>query len=104
MQRRNDMGAGRLATGFALLALLAGCQEYLDRRDGLTRHSGDAPHLNAHTHAIDPWPPASRVHYPPMDGERARRAVDRYRTNQTFKPNQQGTTDSIPSGGGGAGG
>ena len=90
---RPSCNTWRTITGLAIVAgLLAGCTEYLDRRDGITRASGDAPRLNARSHTIDPWPPAASNQYPPMSGERARKAIERYRTNKTYQPITPDTT------------
>ena len=66
---------------FVASVLLAGCQsDGLARRDSLGFGAGDAVAANMATHVIDPWPSASRQLYVATDGERAARAVERYRT------------------------
>lgn len=35
---------------------LTGCNDYLDRREGLSPIAGDAVRANIATHVIDPWP------------------------------------------------
>jgi hypothetical protein len=98
------IGAGSVA----LVALSCGaCSSYLDRRDTLTPASGDAVRANIAIHVIDPWPvQASRIDRQ-GNGERAQRAVERYRNPQTGaaalgSPSpaaQQGTPAPSPSGG-----
>lgn len=70
-----------LAGGAALL--LSGCSEYLDRRDTLLLGAGDAVETNLATHRIDPWPRASGRLFVATDGERAQRAIERYRNPQS---------------------
>ena len=43
----------------ALLAALAGCSEYLDRRDTISLGGGDAVATDKVTQMVDPWPRAS---------------------------------------------
>ena len=40
----------------ALLAVLGGCSEYLDRRDTIALSGGNAVATDAVTHMVDPWP------------------------------------------------
>ena len=58
---------------------LGGCSEYLDRRDTIRRSSGEAVQHNIATHVIDPWPKQAFVDPKTTSGERAQRAVERYR-------------------------
>lgn len=82
----------RIIASALLVVALAGCAEYFDRRDGITRSAGDAPRLNARAHTIDPWPQVAADQRTPMSGERARTAIERYRTNETFTPSAQSTS------------
>lgn len=54
--------AGRLRCfGVIALALaLGGCNEYLDRREGISPMAGDAVRANIASHVVDPWPANSR--------------------------------------------
>lgn len=95
MRRRSDgmrsvrtRGAHWLA-GLALAAGvggLAGCREYLDRRDTLTLASGDAPAHNAAVHTIDPWPPHASRPRMRYDGSRLRVPIETYRRSDRVAP------------------
>jgi hypothetical protein len=71
----------RNALGLLLTGLvLAACQDpYLARRDTLTVGSGEAVHANIAKQVIDPWPAHAQRIEPTMNGERAQRAMERYR-------------------------
>jgi hypothetical protein len=58
---------------------LAGCAEYLDRRESLLLGAGDAVQTNIVMHQIDPWPRRARITSSTTSGERVQRAVERYR-------------------------
>ncbi len=79
----------------ALAASVSACTDpgfYLDRRDRMTFHSGDAIAANVAAQTIDPWPPASVDRNIPGNGERTAKAIERYRTNKITAP--QGTDTS----------
>jgi hypothetical protein len=79
------MANARLARGFVAAALalaVAGCSEYLDRRDGILLGVGDAVQTNVVTHVIDPWPAHARNTRAATDGDRLQRAIERYRNPQ----------------------
>ncbi len=61
----------RVGGACALALTLAGCNEYLDRRDSISPVSGDAVRQNMVTHVIDPWPPYSQNRNITLSGERA---------------------------------
>ena len=68
-------------------ALLGGCSEYyLDRRDSITLHSGEAMAANRVTQMIDPWPVASGQRNIAYNGEKAATASERYRTGRVIPP------------------
>jgi len=68
-------------------AMLGGCSEnYLDRRDTVTLHSGEAMAANRVTHIIDPWPPGSGNRNFAYNGEKAATASERYRTGKIIAP------------------
>ena len=93
-----------------LAAMLAGCSElYLDHRDSIAFHAGDAPASNIAIHTIDPWPPAAAKRRLTANGELMQRAAERYRTNKTTPLRPLGTSSvqtgiSAGSGGMAAGG
>ena len=89
------MRAFALAGALALaLAALSGCGEYFDRRDTISLSAGNAIATDKVTQMVDPWPPASADKNIGFDGERMQHAVERYRTNRTYKPNGTGTGDT----------
>ena len=100
-----------LLPAIALGALCGGCSAdlYMDRREGVTFHGGDAPASNAAVQTVDPWSKAAGNRRAEANGERMQRAAERYRTNKTY-PLQAIGTSSVPygqvgnSGGGGGGG
>jgi hypothetical protein len=84
---------GKLALAL-LLAALGGCSEYLDRRDSIALGAGDAVAANKVTQMVDPWPAASADKRIGFNGERMVSAVERYRTNRTYAPSNNGTSAS----------
>lgn len=68
-------------TGFSLSALLlvSGCQNYLERHDGVTTFAGDAQTANEVKMVVDPWNPNSENTHIDTDGKRAGDAIIRYR-------------------------
>lgn len=52
---------------------------YVQRSDKVTLSAGDAEHVNATTHTLDPWPPGVSDRRIPANGERMVRAIERYR-------------------------
>jgi hypothetical protein len=80
-----------LALGLVLVAL-SGCSEYLDRRDTISLHGGDAVATDKVTQMVDPWPVESAQKNIGFNGERMETAMERYRTNRTYAPNGTGTS------------
>ena len=76
----------------AVLATLSGCSEYLDRRDTISIHGGDAVATDKVTHMVDPWPPASAQKNIGFNGERMETAMERYRTNRVYQTIGTGTS------------
>jgi hypothetical protein len=75
-----------IAAAALLGAVLGGCSEYLDRRDTVSLHSGEAMAANRVTMMIDPWPAASGRRNIAYNGERAAKASERYRTGKVIPP------------------
>ena len=77
-------GSARLAVLSATLLamLLPGCREHFDRRDTLTRASGNALEINAATQTIDPWPPEEWTKVHNSDGKRTLQTIDAYQTRK----------------------
>ena len=80
-----------LALGLAF-ATLSGCSEYLDRRDTISLHGGDAIATDKVTQMVDPWPVESAQKNIGFSGERMETAMERYRTNRTYAPSGTGTS------------
>jgi hypothetical protein len=57
---------------------LAGCAEYMDRKDTIAFNAGEAVQTNVIAHVPDPWPAHSRNKNIAFSGERIARAVRRY--------------------------
>lgn len=85
--RPTDRLGGALAA-LGLAALLGGCSAdlYLDRRDTIAFHAGDAVAANAIMQTIDPWPRAAADRNIRYNGERMQSAAERYRTNKVTAP------------------
>ncbi len=75
----------------ALIASLAGCSEYMQRRDAISLNAGDAVMTNRVTQMVDPWPRASADNNIAFNGERMEAAVQRYRTGREIRPAGIGT-------------
>jgi hypothetical protein len=78
----------------ALLAALAGCSEYLDRRDTIPLSGGNAVATNKVTQMVDPWPRDSAERNIAYNGAKMESAVTRYRTGKVIKPQGIGTSSS----------
>jgi hypothetical protein len=76
----------------ALTAALAGCSEYLDRRETISLNGGNAVATNKVTQMVDPWPRASANKTLAFSGEKMQSAVERYRTNKVVAPQGIGTS------------
>jgi hypothetical protein len=78
----------------AVLATLAGCSEYLDRRDNIALSGGNAVASDKVTHMVDPWPRDSANRDIAFNGDKMASAVERYRTNKVIPPVGNGTSSS----------
>lgn len=76
----------------ALIAILGGCSEYLDRRDTIARSGGNAVATDVVTHMVDPWPLASANRNIAFNGPKMQSAIERYRTNRVTSPHGIGTS------------
>lgn len=79
----------------AFATLLAGCSVhsdwvdpngYLDRRETISLHAGDAVAANKVTQMYDPWPAYSSDYNIAFNGQRMQTAVERYRHNKVMPP------------------
>ena len=76
----------------ARLVTLAGCSEYLDRRDTIALSGGNAVATDKVTQMVDPWPRDSANRNIAFNGEKMQSAFERYRTNKVIPPNGTGTS------------
>lgn len=76
----------------AVLATLAGCSEYLDRRDTIALSAGNAVASDRVTHMVDPWPRDSANRDIAFNGAKMETAIERYRTNKVIPPRGTGTS------------
>jgi len=76
----------------AVIATLAGCSEYLDRRDTIALGSGNAVATDQVTHMVDPWPRESANRDIAFEGNKMQSAYERYRTNKVTPPSGTGTS------------
>jgi alkylated DNA repair dioxygenase AlkB len=83
------------ATVLALASLLGGCNlhsdwvdpnGYLDRRETISLHAGDAVATNKVTQMVDPWPAHSANNNIAFNGDGMQKAVERYRHNKVTLP------------------
>jgi hypothetical protein len=85
----------RIAPALFAAALLAGCADpdfYLDRRDFVSSHAGDAIATNIIVQTVDPWPRASGNRNIAFNGDRMQAAGERYRTGKVIEPKGLGTS------------
>jgi hypothetical protein len=86
---------------------LAGCAEpdlYLDRRDTISLHAGDAVASNIIVQTVDPWPRVAGNRNIAFNGDRMQAAGERYRTGKVTPLNGLSTSSVIFQGSPGAGG
>ena len=90
MSRRNsNLRVRRAAGGVAALAstlMLAGCNDYLARRDSVAASAGNSLAANSAIQTIDPWPRRSFTSRQSLDGVRASQAMELYRTAPKPEP------------------
>jgi hypothetical protein len=76
----------------AVFATLAGCSEYLDRRDTIALSGGNSVATDEVTHMVDPWPRNSANRDIAFNGDKMESAFERYRTNRVIPPVGTGTS------------
>jgi hypothetical protein len=84
--------AVRFAALATVLTVLAGCSEYLDRRDSISLNGGDAVASNKVAQMVDPWPRVSANRNFSYNGDVMESAYARYRTNRVIPPVGTGTS------------
>ena len=77
-----------------LAAALAGCSEYLDRRDTIALSGGNSVATNEASQMVDPWPRASADKNIAFNGAKMETAVERYRTGRVIAPQGIGTSNN----------
>jgi hypothetical protein len=82
----------RLLALAALAATLAGCSEYLDRRETISLNGGNALAANQVTMMVDPWPRDSANKNIAFNGNVMESAMARYRTGKVIPPRGTGTS------------
>jgi hypothetical protein len=80
-----------------VLTAVSGCSEYLDRRDTIALGAGDAIATDEVTQMVDPWPRAAAQRNIGFNGQLIENAVQRYKTNSTYRPSNSGTSTSYAS-------
>jgi len=90
--------AARMIVLAAAAALLAGCADYLDRRDTISLQSGNAVQTNKVTQMVDPWPAASADRNIAYNGAVMQTAAERYRTGRVIPPTGTGTSAAYQGG------
>jgi len=94
--------AARWSALILTLPALAGCSEYLARRDGITAYSGDAVAGNQVKQMVDPWPAVAADRNIAYDGIVMRHAVERYHSGRVIAPIGNGTSSAYGDAPGGA--
>jgi hypothetical protein len=90
--------AARWSALILTLPALAGCSEYLARRDGITAYSGDAVAGNQVKQMVDPWPAVAADRNIAYDGIVMRHAFERYHSGRVITPNGPGTSSAYGDG------
>ena len=72
------------------LVTLAGCSEYVARRDAISAYGGNAPETSKVVQMVDPWPAHAADRDIAYNGTVMQSAVERYRTGRVIQP--KGTT------------
>lgn len=83
--------ATRMLALAAAAGLLAGCSDYLDRRDTISLQGGNAVQTNKVTQMVDPWSRASADRNIAYNGAVMQAAAERYRTGRVIPPKGTGT-------------
>ena len=68
------------ALALPVMAGMGGCREYFDRQETITLGVGNSIEVNKATQTIERWPRTAQHDRWQSDGERARLAIERYRT------------------------
>jgi hypothetical protein len=88
----------RAGTLVLALASLAGCSEYLARRDAISPFGGNAVDGNQVVQMVDPWPRDAANNRIAYNGTVIQSAVERYRTGRVIPPQGTGTSTTYQPG------
>jgi hypothetical protein len=100
MSRAADRRPGSALLACLILGLgVAGCTDYLARRETISFHAGDAVATNKAVQIIDPWPLAAGRTDLETNGQHAAAAMERYNTGRVFAPQGSSTTTIAPPNG-----
>ena len=91
---RSSSKAVRALALAAVFVMLAGCSEYLDRRDTIALSAGNANATNKVTQMVDPWPRDSANRNIAFNGAKMESAFERYRTGRVIQPKGTGTSNT----------
>ena len=91
---QSSSAAVRAMAAAAVLVTLAGCSEYLDRRDTIALSGGNAVATDKIVQMADPWPVYAGDKTIAYNGQKMQTAVQRYRTGQVIPPVGTGTSGS----------
>ena len=85
LKRNNRMRSQSLkwlacALSLPVVMTVGGCREYFDRQETITLGVGNSIEVNKASQTIERWPSAAQHDRWQSDGERARLAIERYRT------------------------
>jgi hypothetical protein len=90
--RTKRPGCLALALAVALVATAAGCTEYVERRETIAAHAGNAVAWNRAVHTVDPWPASAARTDIEVSGRRVVDAIERYEA-----PRPAGGNGAAPS-------
>jgi hypothetical protein len=86
VSRPTDLSRALCRLAAAALALsAAACADYVERRQTIAAHAGNAVAANRAIHTIDPWPAASADTRIETSGRRIVDAIERYETRAAAK-------------------
>lgn len=74
------------------IGALAGCSDYLDRRDMISIKGGDAVQTDKVTQMVDPWPRQSGDRNIAYNGAVVQNAYERYLTGRVIPPSGTSTS------------
>jgi hypothetical protein len=75
-----------------VLVSLAGCSEYLVRRDSISPFGGNTVEGDKVVQMVDPWPRASANRNIAYNGIEMENAMERYKTGRVIPPKGTGTS------------